>query len=124
MSMRNTNMLITDGLSLDQTGPATRADGYYGFADGMHTIGFYLKNFKGRLMIEASISDNPAESDWFPIGLGTSGLPYFSVDSAETKVETFNIVGNFVYLRAKIVRSHLNQTIDQLGTCERVILSL
>jgi hypothetical protein len=123
MSMRNTNMLVSDGLSLDQTGLACRADGYYGFADGMHTIGFYLRNFKGRLMVEASLSDDPAESDWFPIGLG-HGSEYFSVDTASTKVETFNIVGNFVYLRAKIMRSHLNQTIDQLGTCERVTLSL
>ena len=45
MSMRNSNMLVADG-NLDQTGPATRADGYYGFADGMHTIAFYLKGFK------------------------------------------------------------------------------
>jgi len=122
MSMRTSNMLIPNG-NLDQTGPATRADGYYGFADGMHTVAFYLKNFRGRLLIEATLSDDPRESDWFPIGLG-NGVPYFSVDTAETKVETFNIVGNFVYLRAKIERSYLNLTPDQLGTCERVVLSL
>jgi hypothetical protein len=123
MSMRTTNMLIGNPTMLDQTGLATRADGYYGFADGMHTVAFYLKNFKGRLIIEASLSDNPAESDWFPIGLG-GGTTYFSVDSVSTKVETFNIVGNFVYLRAKVLRSYLNETVDRLGACERVVLSL
>jgi hypothetical protein len=121
--MRTTNMLIGNPTMLDQTGLATRADGYYGFADGMHTVAFYLKNFKGRLIIEASLSDNPAESDWFPIGLG-GGTTYFSVDSVSTKVETFNIVGNFVYLRAKVLRSYLNETVDRLGACERVVLSL
>lgn len=122
MSIRNTNMLIANG-QLDQTGPSIRADGYYGFADGMHTVGFYLKNFKGRLLIDASLSDNPSESDWFPIGLG-SETDYFDVENATTKVETFNLIGNFVYLRAKIARSHLGQPVSALGTCQRVVLSL
>ena len=39
------NMLLGTG-DLDQTGLATRADGYYGYAGGLHTIGFNLKNFK------------------------------------------------------------------------------
>ena len=122
MSMHNSTMLVANG-QLDQVGPATRADGYYGFADGMHTVGFYLKNFKGKLFIEASISDNPGENDWFPIGLG-NGTSFFDVEGPETKIETFNLVGNFVYLRAKIQRSHLGQPVSALGTCERVVLSL
>lgn len=122
MNMRSSNMLIADG-QLDQTGSSVRADGYYGFADGMHTVGFYLKNFKGRLFIDASLSDDPGTSDWFPIGLGTD-TSYFNVENAATKIETFNLTGNFVYLRAKIQRSHLGQPVSELGTCERVVLSL
>ena len=122
MSMRNSNMMIADG-NLNQTGPATRADGYYGFADGMHTVAFYLKNFKGNLYIEATLSDEPRESDWFPIGIGAN-TTFYQVETPETRVETFNIVGNFVYLRAKIQRSHLGQPASALGTCERVVLSL
>ena len=122
MSMRNSNMMIADG-NLNQTGPATRADGYYGFADGMHTVAFYLKNFKGNLYIEATLSDEPRESDWFPIGIGAN-TTFYQVETPETRVESFNIVGNFVYLRAKIQRSHLGQPASALGTCERVVLSL
>ena len=122
MSMRNSNMLIANG-QLDQTGSATRADGYYGFANGMHTVAFYLKNFKGNLIIEATLSDNPAEADWFPIGIGAN-TTFYQVETPETRVESFNIVGNFVYLRAKIQRSHLGQPASALGTCERVVLSL
>lgn len=123
MSIRNANMLISDGVSLDQTGPATRADGYYGFADGLHTVGFYLKNFKGRIFVDASISDNPGATDWFPIALDGS-LEFMDFNNPTTKIETFNIIGNFVYLRARIQRSQLGETIDRLGICERVTLSL
>lgn len=122
MSMRNSNMMIADG-NLDQTGPATRADGYYGFADGMHTVAFYLKNFKGNLILEATLNDVPSESDWFPIGIGAN-TTFYQVETLETRIETFNVVGNFVYLRAKIQRSHLGQPASALGTCERVVLSL
>jgi hypothetical protein len=122
MSMRNSNMMIANG-NLNQTGPATRADGYYGFADGLHTIAFYLNNFKGNLIVEATLSDDPKESDWFPIGIGAN-TTFYQVETPETRVETFNVVGNFVYLRAKIQRSHLGQAASELGTCERVVLSL
>lgn len=119
--MRSQNMLIADG-NLDQTGLAIRADGYYGFADGLHTVGFYLKNFKGRIYIDASLSDSPGDNDWFPIALGE--LEFVDYESATTGIETFNLVGNFVFLRAKIKRSYLGQPASALGTCERVTLSL
>jgi hypothetical protein len=120
--MATYNMLLGSN-DLDQTGQATRADGYYGYASGIHTVGFYLKNFKGRLFIDATLSDNPQESDWFPIGLGRL-TEYYEVTSSETKVESFNIVGNFVYLRARIQRSYLGRPAVELGVCERVTLSL
>lgn len=122
MSMRNSNMMIADG-NLDQTGPATRADGYYGFADGLHTVAFYLKGFKGNLILQATLSDDPRETDWFPVGIGAN-TTFFQVETPDTQIESFNIVGNFVYLRAKIQRSHLGQPASALGTCERVVLSL
>jgi hypothetical protein len=122
MSMRSTNMLVNNG-QLDQTGLATRADGYYGFADGLQTVGFYLKNFIGRIYVDATLSDNPEEADWFPVSLGES-TDFVDYDSATTKIETFNIIGNFVYLRAKIRRSQLGLPVGDLGTCERVTLSL
>jgi len=122
MSMRNSNMMIADG-NLDQTGPATRADGYYGFANGLHTVAFYLKGFKGNLILQATLSDAPRETDWFPVGIGAN-TTFFQVETPDTQIESFNIVGNFVYLRAKIQRSHLGQPASALGTCERVVLSL
>lgn len=121
MSIRNQNMLLDNG-ELDQTGSATRADGYFGFADGLHTVGFYLKNFIGRIYVDAALSDNPGETDWFPIAL--TNLDFADFTSATTQIETFNIIGNFVYLRARIVRSHLGVPVANLGMCEKVVVNL
>ena len=116
------NMLLSNA-ELDQTGLAVRADGYYGYAGGMHTVGFSLKNFIGRVFVDATLSDNPQETDWFPISLdGASDFMEF--DLPTTRVETFNVIGNFVYLRARIERSYLGKLVTTLGTCERVTLSL
>lgn len=120
--IRTANMLIGQNVK-DQTGPAVRADGYYGFADGLHTIAFYLKNFRGRLFLEGSLSDDPQESDWFPIGLG-SDTAYVNVTTAATEIKSFNVIGNFVYMRARVQRSHLPGTASEYGVCERVVLSL
>jgi hypothetical protein len=121
MSMRSQNMLIANG-ELDQVGPATRGDGYYGYADGLHTVGFYLNRFIGRIYVDASLSDNPGDNDWFPIALGD--LEYMDFDTPTTGIETFNVIGNFVYLRAKIKRSHLSNLVGATGTCQKVTLSL
>lgn len=121
MSMRSQIMMISDG-QLDQIGLAARGDGYYGYADGLHTVGFYLVNFVGRIYVDASLSDDPGNDDWFPIALGNTEFADF--DAPSTGIETFNVIGNFVYLRAKIKRSHLGQPASVLGTCQKVILSL
>lgn len=120
--IRTANMLIGQNV-LDQTGPATRADGYYGFADGLHTVAFYLKNFRGRLFLEGTLSDDPKETDWFPIVLAGDAT-YVDIGTAATKIESFNVVGNFVYLRARVQRSHLPGLPSEYGICERVVLSL
>jgi len=122
MSMRSTNMLVGNG-ELDQVGLATRADGYYGYADGLHTVAFYLKLFKGRVFIDATVADIPEETDWFPIALGPS-LDHVDFEEATTKIETFNVIGNFVFLRARIERAFKGEDVSELGNCTRVVLSL
>jgi hypothetical protein len=122
MSMRTTNMLVGNG-DLDQTGLATRADGYYGYADGLQTVAFYLRLFEGRVFIEATVADNPTDDDWFPIALGPV-LDHVDFEEPTTKIETFNVIGNFVFLRARIERAFLGKAVSELGRVERVVLSL
>lgn len=68
MSMRLVNMLIDNG-SQDQIGRAVRGDGYYRLGDGFHTVAYYLRGFRGRIGLEASLSDDPTEDDWFELDL-------------------------------------------------------
>ena len=117
--MRLTNMLIDNG-SLDQTGRAVRGDGYYRLGDGFHTVAYYLRGFRGRIVLEATLSDDPTEDDWFDLEL--SGESEFS--TATTGIQAFNITGNYVYLRAKVERSYLGLPSNVLGHCERAVLSL
>ena len=37
---------------------AFKGDGYYGFADGLHTISFHVVNFTGRIHLEATIVEH------------------------------------------------------------------
>ena len=54
---RTSVVMITDGAALDFTGSPVKADGYYGFSDGMHTVSFHLNDFRGRIYIEATLVD-------------------------------------------------------------------
>lgn len=118
MSGRLANMLIDNGQQ-DQTGAATRGDGYYRLSDGFHTVAYYLRGFRGRIILEATLSDDPTESDWFDLGLSDNEF-----STATTGIRAFNVTGNYVYLRAKIERSYLGLPSNVLGHCERVVLSL
>lgn len=118
MSMRLTNMLIDNG-SLDQTGAATRGDGYYRLGDGFHTVAYYLRGFRGRIGLEATLSDDPTNDDWFELPLSEDEF-----STATTGIKAFNVTGNYVYLRARIERSYLGLPNNVLGHCERVVLSL
>ena len=101
------------------TGEACRADGWYGHVDGLHTIVFQVVNFTGRIHVEASLSTDPTEDDWFPITLA-SETPYLqfpcnphkptgdydSGGDTSTIGVTFKI--NAVWLRARLDRTYLS----------------
>jgi len=66
-----TTLLNGDAAQLNQTGSAQRAAGYYSTAvnGGWHTISADLVDFTGRIIIEATLVADPAETDWFPVQL-------------------------------------------------------
>lgn len=122
--MANSNIILTNKMELSFTGDAAKGDGYYGYNDGLHTASFHVSNFLGRLWLEASIAENPTANDWFPIQLTATHhyIEYFS-QTTETKGITFT--GNFVWVRARVDRSHLTATsynVTQHGRLEKVVL--
>lgn len=100
--------MLTNQNELNYTGPAIKGDGYYGFADGLHTASFHVRNFTGRIWLQATLVDEPTENDWFNIQL-TVATPYFEFDhGTECRGSTFT--GNFVWVRTVIDRSYLMST--------------
>ena len=106
--MANATIMLTNQNELNYTGPAIKGDGFYGFADGIHTVSFHVKNFVGRIWLQGTIADNPTEDDWFTLGLSVS-TPYLEYDNA-SDCRGSTITGNFVYLRVLVDRSYLQST--------------
>lgn len=122
---------------LNLTGPAIKADGFYGFSDGIHTISAKLDNFTGRLYLEATLEIHPTEADWFPIML-TSMNPYIEYPinpvmptgtQGDTGMDSFVAQGNFVFVRARIDRDYVvpvpvtPDDLALLGSVSRILMN-
>ena len=77
------------------TGEQVKGDGYYGRADGIHTVRYDYTGFTGTITIQASLATTPTDSDWFDVDTVTV--------SNQTEVKFANFTGNYVYIRAKVV---------------------
>ena len=104
--MANTQIVLTNKPELTYTSDKVKGDGYYGYADGLHTMSFHFKNFKGRIFVQATLVAEPTKDDWFPIQLDTNTNYYeYNTQTSGTVGTTFQ--GNFVWIRAKIDRDYL-----------------
>ena len=107
--MSSSTIILTNQDELSYTGEKFKGDGYYGYSDGLHTVSFHVNNFIGRLNLQATLVEDPTESDWFNIGLGTT-TDYLDYSSQSTATKGVTFTGNFVWLRASVDRSHLTAT--------------
>lgn len=82
-----------------------KGDGYFGSADGLHTVTFTVTpNFVGTLTMEATLATNPVEADWFYVK--DSKFEYkYPIIPATTTTNYVNFTGNFVWVRASVFRS-------------------
>lgn len=99
-------LLTSTGNSLEVTGTKIAGDGYYGHSDGLHTVAWNLINFKGRIKIQATLANNPVDTDWCDIDLDSTGTGYVEFTSASTGTFNYNFTGNWVWVRAVVIRSH------------------
>ena len=114
----NALLLDNTGNYLNLIGQPVRADSWYGYSDGLHTVSFHVQNFTGRIFIQASLSENPTEDDWFDICLGDN-VSYLQfplrpnrptgVVSGDTGVSAMSFKANILWLRAKVDRSYLTE---------------
>jgi len=97
------------------TGDAVKANGYYGQADGRHTVQFSVTGFIGKIRIEGSLLESPTSTDWCTIELGngvstmdTTGaiaaanITYLEYTEVTDTNVSYNFTGNFVKVRAVV----------------------
>ena len=85
-----------------------KGDGYYGSADGLHTITYTVTpNFSGSLSMQATFATSPTDSDWFTVNNSTVTYT-FPVVPAITTTNYVNFTGNFVWVRAVVRRDGTN----------------
>ena len=113
------------------TGDKFKADGFYGRADGFHTVQLNLNTFTGEVTIQGSLEVDPQANDWFDVTLQTNTNVTGTVDttgaisvgasvaitdlsySSTTSNTNFNFIGNYVWVRA-IVSNWTSGTVESI----------
>ena len=103
------SVVMMTNVSADTTGDKIQADGYYGYAAGLHTVAMYTTGYSGLLSIQATLASTPVEADWFD-------LFEFNL-TADSTTRGMTVTGNYVYLRAKV-------TNRIAGTVDKVLLKI
>jgi|AntAceMinimDraft_5_1070358.scaffolds.fasta_scaffold00838_6 hypothetical protein len=98
-----------DGSSLSFTSDKHKGDGYYGYADGSHTVAMFPTILEATIRIQATLATEPVDSDWFDVDNVILG----NDSTAQSTATTFTFTGNFVWIRAKV-------TDFQAGTITKV----
>ena len=138
---RHANILEATGSSMNKYGIAVKADSYYGYTDGFHTIQVTYADFVGRLRIQASLSLEPTDSDYFDImqdistfgsitdntvAWNPSGYIQFNANDPADGSQAYSFTGNFAWLRVYMDRTHIGdgETYDSsYGQITQAILS-
>ncbi len=136
MSKTSIVMLSNTQGKLSVVGDKIRADGWYGYTDGLHTVAIYLFNFTGRIWFEASIADEPLEEDWFNIPINNQECQIFPKNimlptgtTGDTGTLGMNIIGNYTWLRVRMDRlssdpeTEMRAIAGLLGNIDRVLLN-
>ena len=76
------------------TGTPQPAASYYNAGSNLQTVIWNLYQFTGELNIQATLVENPTETDWITVDIQNC--------ETVTQVSYTNISGNFVWMRAKI----------------------
>lgn len=88
-----------NGPTYSVTGNSQPAAAYYLSNQDMQTVNIKLTGVTGNILIEASLTTVPTETDWFNVYT----LEANNTSNTNSNASVFtNVVGNFVHLRAKV----------------------
>jgi len=145
MAIRKSVFMMTNtGTKWNVFGEPVRADAYYGYTDGIHTVQVIYQNFVGGFGLQGTLALDPQPEDWFYIKLnpwGDINTPFitYPIDAFEptganggdTGSMATTFIGNFVFLRAVLTRDYIQPVSVntawqnwQWGQIDSVLLSL
>ena len=81
-----------------RTANKLKGDGYYGRADGFHTVQYNVTGFMGKIVVQATLAVDPASTDWFTL----DNTEHASADDSSTNADgsfIVNFTGNYVWIR-------------------------
>ena len=107
---RSIQLMSDTGTNFNPTSDSVRADSFYGFTDGLHTVAIYMNNFTGRFYIEGTLATTPTADDWFTINIGNNVVDYLEA-TVSTGVEA-DFPREFCHLRGRVDRSYLSGVTD------------
>jgi hypothetical protein len=97
MSQATTLILLSQtpfGSGPNLTGEKQPAASYYLGKSDLQTLTWNFTNVSATVVIQASLSENPTNTDWFNV--------YTLTPSSTTELGFYNLSGNFVWLKANI----------------------
>ena len=75
INRRSVTIMSSSGTAMNKYSDEAKADSYYGYTDGIHTIQVVYANYVGRLHLQGTLVLNPTATDWFDIVVDpTEGL--------------------------------------------------
>ena len=124
MSRKSTSLLTDTAGQISPVGNKVFGAAYYDSPTLLHTIVTYNVNFTGRLILEASLAQDPASTDWFEVKLDKNSNVNYVQYTSSTGIFYFTVQGNYVWLRARIDRSYLVTPADPAhGSVSKVLLN-
>jgi len=134
INRRSVTIMNATGTEMNKYSDEVKGDSYYGYTDGIHTIQVIYSQFVGRLRIQASLSLEPTESEWFDLVPSTTagrrfndlGYVQFNADNPADGSEAYTFQGNIAWVRVYMDREHVGDgsTYDNsYGQINSVILS-
>jgi hypothetical protein len=85
-----------DGSSQEFTGNVATAANYYSGQSNMQTALIRVTDFTGTIILQASLNDSATAAEWFDV------YTYGDGSSSYTDYHPVNVIGNFVWMRAKV----------------------
>ncbi len=87
-----------DGSASSFNSDKVKGDGYYGFADGVHTIQTRVTSLIATVKVQASLATTPVDADYVDIATIVNG----DGSTAITDGYLTNFTGNYVWIRVAV----------------------